>query len=79
MAATKAVGLFAVGSTVAIGDDTYTVVKYHRINGKPEVMFRDARGAHKSLGIHALEGYVRLAEQQKHKERRNRRKEKPSG
>lgn len=50
---------FAIGSTVKFGDESWIVVRYHRIGGHWEVMFRSvASGVHRSIACAQLELYL---------------------
>ena len=59
--------LFGINSIVMIGNSTWTVVRYHYVNQRPEVMFRSERGEHKSFPLYQLERLVREAEAKKRK------------
>lgn len=49
---------FAVGSLVAFGEEKWIVVKYHKVCGYWEVMFRSAvSGVHRSIPCSQLETY----------------------
>ena len=51
--------LFAIKSRIMFGTETWIVVRYHKINGKWEVMLRNVeRGNHRSVPISQLEPYT---------------------
>lgn len=48
--------LFTIGSLVYFGRDQYRVIRYHKVAGNWEVMFRSlATGSHTSVPITILE------------------------
>ena len=50
---------FAVGDRVRFGEESWTVVKFHKIGTWWEILFRSAAtGVHRSLACKQLELYV---------------------
>lgn len=56
--------MFAIGQTVVFGDNPHTVVRYHRVAGHWEVMFRSKNGAHRSVPCTQLETYFGTPKQE---------------
>ena len=49
--------LFAIGSVIGINGTDHSVVKYHKVGRRWEVMFRNLdTGSHLSITLGALEG-----------------------